>query len=447
MIRAILLSLLFINALWAQETIEISSLKQAQDFALENNVQVKNAQYDEEIAKKKTWETTTIGLPQINGEASYNNQLDVPTQVIPANAFDPMAPADLFIPVQFGIEQSMSAGITISQLLFDGSYFVGLQAAKEYAELSRKQSDRTKIDVRYAVTKAYYTVLSARKNQKIMQGTLENMRKTYSEVKATYEQGFIESIEKDRMELTLNLLEDQYIQVKRQIQIAEALLKFQIGFNLSDSIVIADSIQNYLPKLLSEEAATKKIDYASNIEYQALEQGLRLQELDMKRYKMQQYPSLAGFFTHSQNAFSNDFDFFESDKPYYPTTIWGLKLNVPILNSLGQRAKIMQSKYEVEKIMNQQKQLETKIDFDYLNSRLEFKSAKERFGTQEKNLKLAKKIYDTTIIKHKEGVGSSLEVSDAQTKFLETQSTYTNALYQLLITKTDLDKAVGNYDF
>ncbi len=435
------------NLVAAQEVVTLNSVQEAQTLALEKNINVLNSKYDEVIAKKKTWEITTVGLPQANGTASYNNQLDVPTQVIPAQAFNPDAPEGAFVPVQFGIEQSMSAGITVSQLIFDGSYFVGLKAAKEFAELARKQSNQTAIEVKYGVTQAYYTLLSTKENQEILKGSIESLRTVFKETKATYEQGFIEELDKDRIKLTLNLLEDQYNQVERRLQVAKALLKFQIGINMNDSIIVNDSIQSYLPQLLNEEVNSGNVDYNSIIEYQTLKQGLILQELDTKRYRMQQYPNLGAFFTHSQNAFSNEFDFFDSGKPYYPTTIWGLNLNVPIFNSFGQRAKIMQAKFEAEKIKNQQIQLEQKIDFDFLQAKAEYLNAKEQLINQQDNLALAKKIYDKTLIKQQAGVGSSIEVNDAQTKYLDTQALYINALYQLLINKTNLDKTVGNYDF
>lgn len=429
------------------ENITINSVKDVQAHAIEKNTQILNSRLDQQIAKKKIWETTTIGLPQINGKVDYNNQVDIPTQVIPAAAFDPTAPADLYIPVQFGIAQSLSAGITLTQLIFDGSYFVGLRAAKAYAEFSEKEAYRTEVETKYMVTRAYYTYLSTKENEKIMRHNIDNLKKIFDETAATYEVGLIEELDKDRVELSLNLLEDQYKQVQRMVYVSLALLKFQIGFNASDSIIINDSIQNYIGDLLIEETILEKPDYIKIADYQSVLSGLALSELDMKRYKAQRYPSIGGFFTHSQNGFGSKFDFFESNKPYYPTTIVGLSLKVPIFSSFGQSARISQAKLALQKTVNQKNQIEQKIEFDFIKAKSDYMSAKEQLKDQKKNLELAQKIYDKTIIKQREGVGSSIELNNAESKFFETQSLYINALHQLLLTKTDIDKAVGNYNF
>lgn len=428
------------------EIITINSVKDVQRYALEKNTQVLNGRLDQLAAKKRIWETTTLGLPRIAGNIDYNNQIDVPTQLIPAQAFEPDAPADLLVPVQFGVAQSLSAGLTLNQLIFDGSYFVGLRAAKAFSKLTEKQSKETEAKIRYEVTKAYYSYLTAKESHDLLKETLENTRKIFQETEATYKEGFIEELDRDRLKLTLNILEDQYNKVDREIGVSELLLKFQIGILLTDSIVINDSIANYIPDLLKEEEKTE-VDYEKLVEYQSLLMGLDLQELEVKQFRSENYPSVYGFFTHSQNAFGNEFNFFGSDAQYFPTTIAGLKVTVPIFNSFGQRAKIMQSKYKVQKMLNQKQNMEQGIDLAFQKARSDYKSSKEQYVNQQENRALAKKIYDRTLLKQKEGVGSSLEVNDAQNKFLETQTSYVNTLLQLLINKVELDKSVGNYDF
>ena len=152
----------------AQTTENSFSLKQAQDYALKNNYQIKNAQLDVTIAKKKVWETTAYGLPQVMAEAKFQNFIDLPTNLIPANAFNPLAPEGEFAELQFGTDYNTSATISASQLIFDGSYIVGLQAARTYQELSINNKKKTDEEIKYAVAQAYHTVLVAKENEKVL---------------------------------------------------------------------------------------------------------------------------------------------------------------------------------------------------------------------------------------------------------------------------------------
>jgi len=433
--------------LLAQENTIIKSVKEAQDYSIQNNAAVLNSKLDVTSAKKKIWETTTIGLPNITGEITYQNFIDIPTQVAPANAFDPTAPAGILAPLKFGANQSLSGGFTVKQLLFDGTYIVGLQAAKVFLEFSRKNAERTAIETKYTVSRAYYTYLVVSANASVLEQNVINFKKIHQEVAAMYEAGFSDELDKDRATLSLNMLEDQLSQTKRQEKIAKQLLKFQMGYNLKDTLIISDNIENYVGDMTLANVEGLITNYNKSLDHNILLAQLSLNKLDLRRRQMEYLPSLGFFFSHSQNAFNNDFNFFTPSQPWYPTTVWGLNLRMNIFNSFGQAAVVRQARNEYEKVRNQQTQLEQNIEFNLIKAKADYMSALESSENQKENMLLAKRIHEKASIKFKEGVGSTFELNEAESQYLELQAAYYNAVLLLLMAKTDLDKATGTYEF
>lgn len=417
------------------------SLQQAIDYALKNNVSKINAELDVEKSKKKIWETTAIGLPHIDGELDYTNFLDIPTTLVPAE-FVGGKPGE-FVAFKFGTPENATAKITATQLLFDGTYIVGLKASKVYAELFKKQLTASEIEVKMNVAKAYFVVLVAEDNLKILSKSVENLKKIHFETSELFKNGLVEEIDVDRLALALSNLETQLKNVERQSKLAEGLLKFQIGMDLKEKIILTDSIIAMYSNLPPE--ITAEIGFSNRIEYKLVQTQVSLAELNMKRYKMSYLPNLAAFYTHQQNAMRNEFNFFDSDKKWYPTTILGVTLKVPIFASFGKHSQVQQSKIELIQSQNKQKNLEQALTLEGERAKTNYVNAFSQFENQKKNLTLSEKIYNTTVIKYKEGVGSSLEVSQSESEFFKTQSSYINSLYELLVAKVELDKVMGNY--
>ncbi len=140
------------------------SLKQAKDYAIQNNIQVKNSLLDVEIAQQKIKETTATGLPQISGSVGFQNFLDVPTSLIPASSFDPTAPPDLLLPVKFGTDFNLNGTLQVSQLIFSGNYLVGLQASRTYKDISIQMVEKSELEIKAAVSEAYFTVVVLQAN-------------------------------------------------------------------------------------------------------------------------------------------------------------------------------------------------------------------------------------------------------------------------------------------
>jgi outer membrane protein TolC len=427
----------------AQESFQMS-LQEAIDYAMINQNSVKNAEIDKEIAVQKVRETVSIGLPQVNGKASYQNFLDIPTQVIP-NFIGPaagMAPGTYpeFIAAQFGVTNNMSFGLDASQLLFDGNYLLGLKAASVYKDLSIKVLKRTKIETHVNVTKAYYNALVAKKNLELLDANVNQLKKTLDDTKAYYDQGFVEKIDIDRLNVLYNNLITERENVSRIVDLSKVVLKFQIGMSLSSNLDLKDKLEDIvLQQLINTE---EKINVDARVEYQLLKTQMRLNELDYKRNMVTRAPSLFAFGSYSQNAFNNDFG--QLTDKFYPTTVVGLQLNVPIIGSGKKWYQTKQAKLTLEKSKNDLKYLESALQLESKSANVTFNNSVSSLNNQRKNMDLAAEILRVSKAKYEQGVGSSLEVVTAQTSLKEAETNYINALFNALVAKVELEKSNGN---
>ncbi|MBI3501473.1 MAG: TolC family protein [Bacteroidetes bacterium] len=416
------------------------SLQQAIDFAMKNQTQVQNAAYDEQSAKMKVRETRGIGLPQVNGSVTANDFLEIPTTVIPAKAFNPFAPSDAYMAVKFGLPYSSSAGIDATQLVFNSDYLVGLQAAKTYLELSRKATQRTKIDVSVSVTKAYYSVLVNDERTKLVDANIARIKTLMETTKALNENGVAEKIDLDRITVTYNNLLVEKEKIQRLQQLGIALLKFQIGMDQMAALSLSDKLSDIK---FAPEISSDKCDYGKRIEYSLLQTQKNVSQLNLKRNRMRYLPSAALFGSASANAYRTKFDFFDTKKGWYPTIIVGARINVGIFDGFQNHYRIQQSKIDLLKAENNLKMIQQGIDLEISSAKINLQNAAASLETQKKNIELAESVYKTTKIKYEQGVGSNLEVMTAQTSLTEAQTNYYNALYDALISKVDYDKATG----
>lgn len=419
------------------------SLNQAVEYAISNHAEIKNAQLETEIARARTNELIGIGLPQVNATADMTKFLEIPTQFIPGEFFD--GEPGTFAPVQFGQKYSASAGLSASQLLFDGTYLIGVKAAKTYIELARKSLSGTKIETAVNVSKAYYYVLVAEKRKQQLAVDLSRLDKLRNDTKALFDNGFVESIDYDRIELSYNLVESAYSQVTRMVANSYNLLKFQMGMDISTKIALTEDISsiNFATPVLN----TDSNNYKSRIEYSILETRYRLAGYDLDRYKTSRWPSLVAFGNYTTNASRNEFNFFDSGYKWYPSSVIGVSLKVPILGGYKIGYQVKQAALSREKIENSFFTLEQSIKLDHANSVNTYQSNLEKLSTQERNRTLAREISRVSKIKYDQGVGSNLEVIDAEASLRESETNYYVSLLETIIAKIDLDKALGNFKY
>lgn len=416
------------------------TLSEAIEYALTHQTTVINARVDEEVARNTVKQTIGIGLPQVTTDLSFQDYLKLPTSLLPGEFFGQPGTQ---IPVQFGVKYQASAGFRVDQKIFDGTYLVGLQASKTFRELSTRNSKRTRIETAVAVTKAYYSVLVNNEQLTLIDANLAQLQKSLKDTEAMFKNGFAEKIDVDRLQVLENNLETERENVTRLLALNVDLLKFQMGMPIGRSLALEDSIASVQAE--PETVATDTTAYKSRIEYALLQTQKRLNELDLKRIRSQFLPTLSGFYSGSKSYQSNDFS--ELTRTDFPTSVLGLTLNWPLISG-GQRLfQVRNARLEVRKSENDLANLRNTINLEISQTQKLYSNSLRSLDNQRRNLALAQEILRVSRIKYEQGVGSSLEVTTAETSLKEAQNNYINALYDMLINKVDLEKAHGRINY
>lgn len=416
------------------------SLEEAQSFAIENNLNIKNAEADVKIARKKIWETTAIGLPQVNGSVNYTDNLSLATVLIP-NFFE--GKPDEMIEVQFGTQHNASASITANQLVFSGPYIVGLMAAKVYKQISLQNLEKTEIDIKELVTRNYYLVLLTEETKRTLVKNWQNTEKTYLETRAMFEQGFVEETDVDQLKVTLTTLNNSINSIERQEKLSRNMLKFQMGLDLEVSLSLSDSLYGILGEINLQPLAVNNFNIDNNINYNIIETQVELASLDLKRQKTEYLPNLSVMYMNNWNAMRDKFGFFDTDEKWYRSEMLGFTLNIPVFSSGSKRSKISQKKIELEKIIDNQKLVRQSLEMENQQARFDYNTAFEKYMSENENVKLAERILEKTRIKYKNGMASSFELIQANNQYLQTESGLTSAIVELLNAKTRLDKIMN----
>jgi len=442
----ILVLLMGLNSsiLKAQKTTHLT-LKKAQDLALTENRKIQNAGYDVQIAKKKVWETTAIGLPQVSIGVDYNNMLDIPVTLMPARIFDPNAGPDDYVPLKFGQQHNAAFNFNVSQLLFSGEYIVGLQASKTYQSLSQQAMLKEQRDVIELVSKSYFALLYTMENKKVLDSTLLDIQKTYDEISKTYKAGLVEETDVDQIQINLLTVKNALSAVNRQISVSENILKYQIGLDISDSIVIDDSLSYVFNNSNVEGVMLQPFDVSKNIDYQLLETQTKISELSVKREKSTFLPSINAFYSHKVNGQNNDFGFFNGNQDWYQSNVIGAGLSWQIFNSGSKVVKLQQAKLELDKLENNKYLLEQGLLFQVDEARNKLIAYYDTYMKEEKNVVLAEKIYRRALIKFTNGMISSNELTQLNTQYFNSQSNYYKAMMNVLNAKVELDKILSNF--
>ena len=408
---------------------------------MENAYVLHNTKQDIVIAQKKVWETISIGLPQVSGTANYNAFLNLPVSLLPGEFFG--GEPGTYIPVKFGQDYNSDFGFSVSQLIFDGSYIIGLGSVQLYVNLSKQQHEKTAIDIREAVTQAYYMVLVGMKYKQAMDEDLENVKKLYNETKILYENGFREEQDVDQIKLLLRNSENEVLKAEREITISKVVLKYTMGFNLDTEIALNDNIEKFLAPLI---AAPNKLqfDFNQHIDYRLATSNFQVSQKLVGIEKVAYLPKLSGFYNYSKSAYSNDANVFSSKTAWYPSSLVGLQLTMSIFNSGQKRSKVQQARIEVEKAEVLRNLTEQTLQKDYLTAVAQMESALESFDNDSENRELAEKIRQKTKIKFDNGISTSTELSQIETQYINAYRALVTSTLQLLQSDLYLKKATGN---
>jgi len=425
------------------------SLADCINYAYEHQDSVKNAKLDITNAEYKIKETIGQGYPQINGSISFQDYIKAPATVGPnvfadpvtgkAPPYDPNAPLVKF---PFGATSyTNNYGLQASQLLFNGSFFVGLEAVKTYKELSIRSLTRSKISTNVSVTKAYYQVLVNNEQIKLLDANIKQLKQAFDETTQQNKQGFVEKIDVDRLEVQYNNLVTTRQNVERSLTLTYAMLKFQMGMPLADDLSLTDRLENVG---LTQDVAQNAVDttfYRNRIEYNLLETAKKLNELDVKQKKAEFLPSVnltAGLATvfqenHIRYLYNNN----------YPNSYVGLNISIPIFSGFQRKYQLKQSQVAVMKSQNDLDNAKEGLTLQATAASVNFQNGLQSLNNQKRNQTLANEVLRVSKIKYGQGVGSNIEVTQAQTALETADNDYIKALYDALINKVNLDQAYG----
>ncbi len=431
---------LFLLTSWAVQA-QSYSLKQAVDYAITHQVQVKNSQIDLQNAGAKINEIKAMGLPQVNGSLALTNNIVLQRAFIPAKIFNPAAADGELIAAKFGVDNSGFASVGLSQLVFDGSYLLGLKASSVYKDLAVKSVTQSKQQVAENVTKAYYGILVNEKRQGLLALNVARLDTLLKETRELNKQGFVEKIDVQRLDVQANNLRTELENVNRLQELSYALLKFQMGFPMEESIRLSESLEKVELATFNTNAAGD-FNYANRIEYSILQTQENLAELDLKSIKAGYLPRLVLNANYGYNAGANAFSDLMT-KQWFDNAAITVALQIPIFDGFSKKYKAVQSENNLQKVRQSYSLLKSSIDLQRSQASITMKNALESMKEQKANLDLANEISRVTRVKYQQGVGSNLEVLNAESSIKESQANYFTALYNALVAKVELEKANG----
>ena len=417
------------------------SLEQAIGHALTNNYSVINAGRDIEASKEKKWETTAAGLPQISAGLDYTNNFVLQKSVVPAEFFG--GEPGTYAEVAFGTKHNMLLRSTLSQLIFDGSYIVALQASKTYLKFYENAKQKTDVEIKEAVINAYGNVLLAEESIAILEKNKATLEKTLSDTKATFKNGLIEEESVEQLQITLTSINSTLNYNKRLVDVAYKMLKITLGIDINDDVKLTDKLDNLTAANLDLAFSKSEFTINDNVNYQMALNFQEQRELELKLQKSKALPSLAANVNFGYNAFKDEFQFFTQNQNWFNYSNVGVSLNVPIFSSLARSSRTQQAKIALDQANTQLSETEQKIKLQYAAAKSDYEFSIEEYATAKSNLSLAERIEKKQQIKFTEGLSSSFDYNDAQRQLYSGQQKYLQSMVDVINKKAALEKIIN----
>lgn len=412
------------------------SMAQAVEYALANNREAKNIRLDELSAKAKVREITGIGLPQVSFSANLIDNVKIQRVLVPANTFDPTAPADVVIPLEFGVPYQSDVKAQVSQLIFNGSYIVGLRAARTYRELTEKNVKQTDLQVIQNVQKAYYGVLVSKKRELLIQSNIDRIDTLFRETKALNQAGFAEEIDVKRLEVSLNNLKTELENMKAISELSLNLLKYQMALPYDAELVLTDTLNLAALTAITEEPIDNRIELS------ILETQHQLAKLDLMNIQATGLPVLAAFGSWGANNGRRNFDKLFTEE-WFDNAMIGLTFSWNIFDGTQRQYKAQQARITINKVENSRELLRQSLELERKQAATSLRSSMNALKNQERNMSLAEDVYNMALKKYKAGTGSNLEVNQANADYKDARIAYYSALYDALTASVDYNKANG----
>ncbi len=425
----------------AQEEKMTLSLNEAISLAIENSYNTKASKNDIKSATEKVWETTTIGLPQINGALDYQNNLKQQVSLLPAEITG--GPAGTFTPVIFGTKQNIGASITLKQLLFDGSYLVGLQASRTYLKISKQANEKTELLTREAVINAYGNVLVSENSISILEKNLKIIKKNLSDVRKIYENGLNEQEDIEQLEITLGNLNSQLNSVKRMKGIAYKMLNLSLGNPIANELTLTDTLDSLVKSNISLDIVSEEFSISNHVDFRIAENDRESKRLLLKLEKSKALPTLSAFVNYGTQGYSDTFSFLKNEQEWFNSSLLGVSLNIPIFSSLGRSSKTKQATIALENADIKLEETKQHLNLMAEKAKSDYQLSIENYSTAQKNVGLAERIENKQRIKFFEGLSSSFDLLQAQNQLYSQQQNYIQSMLDVIAKKATLENALN----
>ncbi len=426
---------LFSSLVGLSQNTSVFTIEEAKAYALENHLTVSNADNDIAIARQQVVEVRGMGLPQVDLTGSFTNFINLPVQVMDASFLDPNASSGETVSFRAGTDYSADGTLQVRQLVFNGSYIIGLQAANFFAEFQRTVATASKEDVVFNVVQAYELASVAKSNKEFVDSLVIITQQLIDKQQHYLELSLI--LQEDMDQLSYSLLSAKSSQLAAQINYENSIcmLKLAMGYPMKNPL----EISNTPDELLQKNTLSSGESIYNNLNYILLEQQVKLSEYNIKNNQFANLPSLNAFFQHTYNAYRNEFNFF-ADEKWFPQTLWGLQLNIPIFSGLTRHAKTSQARIKMLSDQNNLKLMEQNLEFQEIQCRNNLRGATNKLELQKQNVQLASTIYTNEIIKEEVGKGNSIVVTQKHNQLMVAQSQYIASMVELFQAKLALDK-------
>jgi outer membrane protein len=440
----IMMLILLPALVWAQQPpatpqVYSFSAKQAVEYGLKNNVQVKNALLEVQIQEQTNREVTGSAYPQLYADGSLTYNAKLPVSLVPAE-FTGGAPGT-FEKLVFGVKWNATGGLTLSQILFDGQVFTGLQARKTLIDFNIKNVEVTEELIKANIYKIYYQLIVGQRQLSLLDSNIVVLQKLVSDNQIMYDNGFAEKLDINRASVQLTNVQTERMNASNQIANGFLGLKVLMGMPIRDSLVLTDSLSEDELKAGVLEASA--FEYNQRKEYQYADLGIRLQEYQVQRYKLSRIPTLSLNGYYNKNAQRNKFDFFKSDGDWFDISAFTVNLRIPLFTGFSTNARIAREKLKLRQNVNSREALKLDIDNQINTATNNFNYAIVNMDNQRKNMDLAQTVYDQTKKKYEVGTGSQTDINIAQNDLRLAQTNYINAMYNAITARIDFLKATG----
>lgn len=413
------------------------SVKEAQEYAVMNNKMVLTARSDVQASRAAIWEIISAALPQVSANGSFMDNLKLMTTLLPGEFFG--QPGEK-IPVTFGSQFNSSGSVEASLLLFNAPLYIGIETARLAGKLSEENLLRSELDTKESVSSAYFLILVSEKSLELLNANIADLNETLRSTRAMYQVGMAEATDVDQMVSNVTMVENSRSSLERTIELNYNLLRFQLGVHPSTRIVLTETLESLTDQINVEALLSQDFDHTRNVDYRLVEGQEMISSLALKSQQASVLPTIAGFYNYGTNGMGDKL----SDLRWFQNSVVGVQVSVPVFASGQRYAQIKKARINLEKAKTTKEMVTEQLLLQEKQLRYNLVNANLQYNSQLDNIEVAQRIYTSVENKYKQGMASSLELTQANSQFLQAENNYVSALLNLLQTKVALDKLLNN---